>query len=62
MWESFSLSRASSISRFTRSSYVSVRLFVSDVVRQSSHSRAGILLMSHRRGGLCGSIGTHVHP
>ena len=34
MWESFSLSRASSISRSTRSSYVCVRLFLSEVLRR----------------------------
>ena len=52
MWYSFSLSRASSISRFTRSSYVLVRLFLSEVVRQSSYVRAGILLMSHKWGSV----------
>ena len=42
----------SSISRSTRSSYVWVRLFLSEVVRQSSHVHAGILLMSHRWGSV----------
>ena len=46
MWESFSLSRASSIRRSTSSSYEWVRLFLSEVERQSSHVRSGILLMS----------------
>ena len=58
MFDSFSLLRASSIRSSTRSSYVWVRLFLSEVVRQSSHIREEILLMSHR----CGSIGTHGHP
>ena len=52
MWESFSLSRASSISTSTRSSYVWVRLFLSEVLGQSSHVRVGILLMSHRWGSV----------
>ena len=52
IWESFSLSRASSISRSTRSSYVWVRVFLSEVVRQSSHVRVGILLMSQWLGSV----------
>ena len=48
MGESFSLSRASSIKRSTSSSYEWVLLFLSEVERQSSHVRWGILLMSHR--------------
>ena len=46
MWESLSLSRASSISRSTSSSYEWVRLYLSEVARQSSRVRWGILLMS----------------
>ena len=52
MWESFSLSRVSLISTSTDSSYVWVRLILSEVVRQSAHARAGILLMSHRWGSV----------
>ena len=52
MWESFSLSRASSIKRSTSSSYEWVLLFLSEVERQSSHVRWGILLMSHRWGSV----------
>ena len=39
MWESFSLSRASSIKRSTSVSYEWVLLFLSEVERQSSHVR-----------------------
>ena len=52
MWESFSLSRANSISRSTGSSYEWVRHSLSEVAQQSSHVRLGILLMSHRWGSL----------
>ena len=52
MWESSSLSRASSISRSTRSSYEWVQLFLSEVARQSSQVREGIVLMSHRWGSV----------
>ena len=52
MWESLSHSRASSISRSTSSSYEWVRLFLSEVARQSSYVRWGILLMSHRWGSV----------
>ena len=55
-WESIFLSRACSISRSTRSSYTWVRLFLSEVVRQSSHIRAGILLMSRRWGSVAPEV------
>ena len=61
MWESFSLSRASSIRWSTRSSYEWVRLFPSEVARQSSHVRWGDL--THEpQVELSGPIGAHVHP
>ena len=40
------------MSRSTRSSYVWVRLFLSEVVWQSSTVRVGILITSHRWGPL----------
>ena len=49
---SFSLSRASSISRSKCLSYEWVRLFLSEVARQSSDVRWGILRMSHRWGSV----------